>query len=347
MERNSSSNHASCSMRLAKTFPRSTSPGKKAFTYSTLGLIAITIVSSVTPSVIAANINHQVLELNDTQTLNAISRLKRDSNLTPDPAAHDLDLGKVKDFMDYLAVCYFDNFLLAQNPKEYSAMAFYAENQNKVDDLGILNIASEFKDRETVLNGETLVHHQTNEFKASGSNDETASTLAYAYDVTNTYTFKFGEKISVKAGFKVLALAALEINAELNLEQTYTTTKTIRLSAPSQKTVVKAHHKKEVTYSVYKGDSTLNGVLKVRIDPDQIITIRALKNLQIFSNQYQAELTFRGLVNAVRGKGYGHLFNSNRLITQEGDRFYLNVPAELQTNTNRLVVNFSDDIRLN
>lgn len=308
--------------------------------HSTVILIVICIT-------VGANIIEQgttdepIIGIKHLRTKNATDRFKR--SLTPDPAKYDLDLEKVKDFMDYLVICYNYDYLSTQNPNEYIGMAFYNEKENKVDDLGILNIDSRFEARETIRSDETLVHSQTNEFKARGG-DETVSTLSYGYDVTDTYSFKFGEKITVKAGLKVLTLAALEITAELNLEQTYTTTKTYKLNAPSQQTKVKANHKKEVTYTVYKGDSTLKGVLRVRIDPDQIIDTWILRNKRLHS--HSLEFTFRGLVSAVKSKGYSHLFSSNSLITQELDKFYLNVPAELKTSSNRLDVSFSEDIPL-
>lgn len=323
---------------------------KISFTYFIL-VISITIVNSAVPSLIPINASQQSLtEAANSEVIDNLSpalsvakRVQRSSYLTPDPAKYDLNLEKVKDFMDYLVICYNYDYLSTQNPNEYTGMAFYNEKENKVDDLGILKIDSPFEVRETIRTNETPVHSQTNTFKAEGG-DETVSTLAYGYDVTDSYAFKFGEKITVKAGFKVLTLAALEITAELNLEQTYTTTKTYKLSAPSQQTKVKANHKKEVIYTVYKGDSTLKGVLRVRIDPDQIIETWVLRNKRL--NSHSIPFTFKGLVQALKQKGYGHLFNSNSLITQEFNKFYLNVPAEMNSSTNRLDVFFSRDIPL-
>lgn len=192
---------------------------------------------------------------------------------------------------------------------------------------------------------ETLMHSSKTTFKAGNRDEDKLLSSAYQESTTETFSLKFGEKITVKAGFKIEGLASFETTGELNSEQTWTTAKTYTITAPSQFISIRANHKKDVIFSLYRGHSLTKGFLRAKIENLKINTFFTRLPYSI-DNYFARFLSLPDLIAEVKNNGHRNLFNSNSMISQTGNDLYLNIPCELRSESSRLEVNIGDETPL-
>lgn len=222
----------------------------------------------------------------------------------------------------------------------------FEQGRYTINEITIVSNSATFVPIESIPLNEQLIHTQKTVLRAGETDQNKAMSGSFSYTVTDTFSFKFGQKIRVKAGFKIEALASFEITGELNAEETWTKTKTWTITAPSQGVKVKAHHRKEVTFSVFKGTSINKGVLKTKIDPNLKINTFFTRTYSI-NNFYQRFLKLSDLIEEVkRIEGNGNLFTPNSMITKEGNDLFLNIPCEVQSDSSRLDVSFGNETPL-
>lgn len=193
---------------------------------------------------------------------------------------------------------------------------------------------------------EKLVHVHTTNIKA-GNVDEIGHTESYKVAVTDSFSYKFGEKISVKVGFKVQMLASAEVTGELNAEQAWTKTNSYEITAPSQSTSVKANHQKKVTYSVFKRTIVNKGVSRSKIVPNLKINTFFSRLPYDMNAHYQRYMNLTDLIAEIESsKNNNHLFKSNSVISKEGNDLFLNIPFETSSDSSRLEVTFGNNMPL-
>lgn len=177
----------------------------------------------------------------------------------------------------------------------------------------------------------------------AGNDDEEVQSQSYAKSVADATSYKFGEKLSVKAGFKI-KVVSVDVTAELSAEQMFTKTTTHTITAPIQKTKVKANHEKEIKYILYEETSTSIGVLRAKIDPTLKINTFFEKIPSDLRFYYQQFMSLKELVEKIKNKGHSHLFQSGSILYEEGNDLFLNIPTEVSTTSHRLIVEFGDNI---
>ncbi len=213
---------------------------------------------------------------------------------------------------------------------------------------GITTYSNEavFVPKEVIPMVEELLHSSKTTFRAGNRDEDKLLSGAYSESTTETYSLKFGEKITVKAGFKVKALASFEVTGELNSEQTWTTAKTYTLTAPSQFIAIKANHKKDVIFSLFRGRSLTKGFLKSKIDSNLKINTFFTRLPNSINYYFQRFLSLSDLIEEVKNSGENDLINPDSIISKEGNDFYLNIPCELHSESSRLEVNIGDETPL-
>lgn len=237
--------------------------------------------------------------------------------------------------------------LKADNLKPEYQLFLQHENTDAggINGISISSNEARFVPKEVIPLKEDLSHSHRTEIIAGNVNEDKVQSASYSEAISDSFTLKFGEKISVKAGFKIQMLATFEATGELSAEQSWTTTKTKTLTAPPQMTTVKANHKKEITYSIFKGESLTKGVLKTKINPELNINTFFTKNGR--DPCYKRYFTIQELIDAIKKiEGNSNLFNSNAIISEEGGDIFLNVPCELTSESSRLTITLGNEIPL-